>query len=99
MFCETGTGKITPLQFDDSVVKRELERPFLAGLKATATPPGRTPLPEDSRMDELLVKMGERMLPMMERLTPNALKSLMGKYKQWEIDRIHPITARYLDWK
>jgi Tol biopolymer transport system component len=99
MFCEYDTGKTTPLRFDESVVRRELERPFLADLKKPATPPGRTPLPEETKMDELLLKMGERMLPMIDRSTPNALKSLMGKYKQWEIDRINPITARYLDWK
>ena len=99
MFCECETGKITPFRFDESAVRRELERPFLAGLKEPATPPGRSPLPEESKMDELLEKMGERMLPTIDRSTPNAVKSAMGKYKQWEIDRIHPITARYLDWK
>lgn len=99
LFRECDTGKITPLRFDESVVRRELERPFLAGLKEPATPPGRAPLPEDSKMDELLLRMGEKMLPTIDRSTPDALKSLMGKYKQWRIDCIHPITARYLDWK
>ena len=99
MFCETGTGKITPFQFDESVVRREIERPFLARLKEPATPPGRSPLPEDSQMDEVLEKMGERILRRTGRTTPNALKPVLEKYKQWQIDRIHPITARYLDWK
>lgn len=99
LFCECDTGKITPLRFDESVVKRELERPFLADLKKPATPPGRTPLPEETMMDEILLRTGEKMLPTIDRATPNALKSLMAKYKQWEIDRINPITARYLDWK
>lgn len=99
MFCETDTGKITPLRFDESVVRREIERPFLAGLKEPATPPGRSPLPEDSQMDEVLERMGEKMLPRIERATPDAVKAVLEKYKQWQIDRIHPITARYLDWK
>jgi hypothetical protein len=99
MFCETATGKITPLRFDESVVRREIERPFLAGLKEPATPPGRSPLPEDSQMDEILERMGEKMLPTIKRATPAVAKSVLGKYKQWQIDRIHPITARYLDWK
>jgi len=43
--------------------------------------------------------MGEKMLPRIERATPDAVKAVLEKYKQWQIDRIHPITARYLDWK
>jgi hypothetical protein len=99
LFCEYDTGKTTPLRFDESVVKRDLEGPFLAGLKVPATPPGRTPLPEESVLDEVSLKMGNKMFPIVDKATPNALKSLMEKYKKWEIDRINPITARYLDWK
>jgi Tol biopolymer transport system component len=94
MFCEVETDKITPLQFDESVVRRELERPFLADLNK----PVSQTLPE-GKTDELLEKMGQRMLPMIDRSTPAAVKGILGKYKQLEIDRVNPITARYFDWK
>jgi Tol biopolymer transport system component len=97
LFRECETGKITPLRFDESVVRRELERPFLANLNKPPDP--NLPPLSEGKLDEILEKMGTRMLPTIDRTTPNALKNLLEKYKQWEIDRIHPITARYLDWK
>ncbi|MGD0909332.1 MAG: hypothetical protein ABSA96_17250 [Candidatus Acidiferrales bacterium] len=102
LFCEYATDKITPLRFDESAVKHELERPFLADLNKPMDP-NLPPFPPESKMDNILEKMGNRMLPAIERATPEGVKAILAKYaakyKQWEIDRIHPITARYLDWK
>ena len=97
MLCEYKTQMVTPLKFDESMVRRELERPFLADLNKPS-PQGRSPVPVD-KTDEILEKLGQRMLPTIDRFTPDSLKKVLEKYKQWEIDRIHPITARYLDWK
>jgi Tol biopolymer transport system component len=97
MFCEYGTDKITPLKFDESMVKHELERPFLDDLNKPL-PPNLPPLQEGA-IDDLLYKMGTKMLPAIEKNTPAAVKELLGKYKQLEIDSVNPITARYLDWK
>jgi len=94
MFCEYDTGKITPLRFDEGMVRRELERPFVADLNKPVT----ETFPQ-SKLDQRLERMGQKMLPGIERYTPEAVKKLLAKYEQLEIDHVNPITARYLDWK
>jgi Tol biopolymer transport system component len=96
MICEFETGKITPLQFDQSAVKRELERPFLANLN--------DPVPPDDQFaqgkgDEILEKLGQKMLPTLEKAEPGFVKAILERYQQSEVDRVFPITTRYLDWK
>ena len=39
------------------------------------------------------------MLPAIEWTIPATVKDLLRKHKQWRIDRLHPIPARYFDWK
>jgi Tol biopolymer transport system component len=97
MLCEYETGKITPLHFDESLVRRELERPFLADLNKPVTE-SNPPL-QAGKTDQILENMGMKMLPTIERATPAAVKAVLERYKQWAIDRMHPITERYLDWK
>jgi hypothetical protein len=98
MFCEYDTDKITPLKFDKGMVRRELERPFVADMNKPATPPGQTPLPE-GKLAGISEKIGGSVLPGIEKYTPAAVKALLAKYEQWEMDRVNSITARYIDWK
>jgi TolB protein len=95
MICESETGKTVPLQFDQSIVKRELERPFLAHLH-DPVPHGQV---TQGKIDEILEKLGQKMLPMLEGAEPGFVKTILERYQQWEVDRIFPIAARYLDWK
>ncbi len=97
MFCEHETGKIMPLRFDEAMVRRELERPFLAHLNRPVTQ--NRPPSSEGMTDEILERLGQRMLPVLDRLAPGYVKTVLEKFKQYEIDRLHPITARYLDWK
>jgi len=94
MFCEYDTGKITPLRIDEGMVRRELERPFVADQNKPVT--GTFP---ESNLNQRLERIGQKTLPGIERFTPEAVKKLLAKYEQLEIDRVNPITARYLDWK
>ncbi len=105
MFCECDTDKITPLQIDESMVKRELERPFIADMNAPL--PADLPPFQESKMDKVLENMGQKMLSGSERITPDKMDAFVAnlyeKYgqlcEQYEIDRINTVTARYLDWK
>ena len=92
--CEVATDKITPLRFNDSAVKKELERPFLADVNKPVTQ-----TMSQGRLDDWLIKMGERMSPPITKHTPHAIEAILEKYKQMEVDRWNPITARYIDWK
>jgi hypothetical protein len=101
MFCEYETDKTTPLRIDKGIVQRELERPFQAHLNelVTQNPFGLT----EGKTDDILEKLGQKKLPMIERSTPGFVKTAFEKFQKhvqkWELDRLHPITARYLDWK
>lgn len=97
MICECATGKTMPLQFDQGMVRKELERPFLAELNKPLDP--NLPPLEEGKLDRALENTGQKMMPLIQRMTPEMVKKLMGKYKQWVIDRMNPVTARYLDWK
>lgn len=97
MLCECATGKTMPLQFDQDMVRRELERPFLAELNKPPDP--NLPPLQQGELDQRLENLGQKMMPSIQRMTPEKVKALMGKYKQRVIDRMHPVTARYLDWK
>ena len=92
--CEVETDKITPLRFDDSAVKQELERPFLADVNKPVTQ-----TMSQGRLGDWLIKKGERMSPMVERATPGQVEAVLGRYKQMVVDHINPVTARYIDWK
>ena len=94
MFCDCATDKMTELKIDESMVERELERPFVADLNRPVT----QTFPE-SKMDQVLEHMGQRMLPSVERHTPAFVKAALQKYEQSVMDRVNPITARHLDWK
>jgi hypothetical protein len=85
------------LSYPFGIVRHELERPFVADLNSPVTQ-SQLALPE-SKTDELLEKLGQRMFSRIVRMTPASAKALLGEYKQLEIERIHPITTRYLDWK
>jgi Tol biopolymer transport system component len=96
MICEFESGKTAPLRFNQQAVKSELERPFLAHLN--------DPLPPDAqfaegKLDQILEKMGQKMLPVVERAEPGFLKKILERYQQSVVDRLFPVTARYLDWK
>jgi Tol biopolymer transport system component len=101
MLCEFETGKVFPLRIDVDMVKAELEKPLVAYLNRPVTQGD--PVSSDDRMDALLEKMGQKMLPMIELTTPGFLKAaferLQKRIEKWELDRISPVTARYLDWK
>jgi Tol biopolymer transport system component len=92
--CEVATDKITPLHFDDSAVKQELERPFLADVNKPVTQ-----TMSQGRLGDLLIKTGDPMARTVGHWTPQMAKNILEKYKQLEVDRWNPITARYIDWK
>ena len=95
MLYEFATGNISPLKFDESIVRRELERPFLADL---SKPVPQVPI-EEAKLDKVLYSVGQKMMPSIDRMTPGAVNEHMAKYRQRIVDRMHPIAARYLDWK
>jgi Tol biopolymer transport system component len=104
MICEVATDKITPLRFDESTVRNELERPFIADLNKPMDPSVlAAPV---SKFDDILYKFGLKMTPHLKGNDPAWEKGIRGKYEEFEkicqqrvIDKLHPITARYLDWK
>jgi Tol biopolymer transport system component len=97
MILECATGKATPLRFDKAVVRREVERPFLAELNKPPDP--NLPPLQQGKLDQKLENLGQKMMPSIQRMTPAMVNELMGKYRQWVIDGTFPIAARYLDWK
>jgi Tol biopolymer transport system component len=105
MFCDCDTDKITPLQFDASMVKRELERTFVADMNKPL--PADLPPFQETGMGKLLEVTGEKMVSVAERMTPDKATNFLIKFgqkhqqkcEQVEIDRINTITTRHLDWK
>jgi len=105
MFCDLDTDVITPLKFDSGMVKRELERTFIADMNKPL--PANLPPFQETGMDKLLESTGEKMLSGAGRVTPKIAKNFLTKCgqkyeqkcEQVEIDRINTITTRHLDWK
>jgi Tol biopolymer transport system component len=107
MLCEYDTDKNSPLQLDETMMQRELERPFLDDLKNFNKPltPEQLAM-SDGKMGDLEYKLGLKMLPHIDSNSPGwerKLKEILDKYtdklRQRVADKIHPVTVRYLDWK
>jgi hypothetical protein len=109
MILECATGKATPVRFDKAEVQRVVARPFLVDLEPLD--PNRPPLDPEWKygppyewastkmVNKKLENMGEKMMPLIQRMTPEKVKELMGKYEKRVLERSFPIAARYLDWK
>ncbi len=92
MILECLTGKTTPVRFDKAEVQREVARPFLVDLQPLD--PNRPPLdpewkygpPYESATTKMLNKklenMGNKMMPVIQRMTPEKVKELMAKYEK-----------------
>jgi TolB protein len=105
MFCECDTDQVTALQIDESMIKSERDQAFRDDMNR--------PLPADlppyvpGGWDKALETMGESLIGVTSRVTPDAMQKILikigkaysEKCEQFEIDRVNPTTTRYLDWK